>query len=346
MSETTHPPRKHRWLRILGCLVLFVLMAAGGAAGGLWLEVRGFLVSVPSVDGEERVLEIPHGASGRQVAGLLADGGIVTDADRFYYLLRYRDAVPGIRAGEFGFRTDWTPDEVIDALLHAAEVTYPVTIPEGLRFTEIAAVVGAAGRGWSEEKFLALCTAPEMLGRVNVEAENLEGYLSPETYRFSRHADEVAVIEAMLDQFLAGWGEAEEARAAELGMSRHEVVTLASLVEKETAVPAERPQVSSVFHNRLKIGMKMECDPTIIYGLKNYDGKIYKSNIRDPHPWNTYVHPGLPKGPIANPGAQAIRAALYPDETKYLFFVAIDDGSHHFSRTYAEHARMVNKYQR
>jgi len=325
---------------------MLVTLAAGAVAGGLTVKVGQFLTTAPSTDGEERIVEIPHGASGRQVANLLAGEGIVTDADRFYYLLRYRDAVPGIRAGEFTFRTDWTPDEVIDALHNAAEVTYPVTIPEGLRFTEIAALVGQAGRGWSEERFLELCTSPEMLARVGVEAENLEGYLSPETYRFSRHADEVTVMEAMLDQFLSGWGEAEEARAAELGLARHQVVTLASLVEKETAVPAERPQVSSVFHNRLKIGMKMECDPTIIYGLKNYDGTIYKSNIRDPHPWNTYVHPGLPKGPIANPGAQAIQAALHPDETRYLFFVSRNDGSHHFSRTYAEHARMVNKYQR
>ena len=121
---------------------------------------------------------------------------------------------------------------------------------------------------------------------------------------------------------------------------------LASLVEKETGVPDERPLVASVFHNRLRIGMKMECDPTIIYGIENYDGIIHKSDIRNPHPWNTYVHPGLPKGPIANPGAGAIHAALYPADTKYLYFVAKDDGSHHFSASYAEHARMVNRYQR
>ena len=129
-------------------------------------------------------------------------------------------------------------------------------------------------------------------------------------------------------------------------MTRHEVVILASLVEKETAAPAERPQIASVFHNRLRIGMKLECDPTIVYGIENYDGVIHKSDIRNPHPWNTYVHPGLPKGPIANPGGEAIQAVLHPDETRYLYFVSRNDGTHHFSTSYAEHNRMVQKHQR
>jgi len=140
--------------------------------------------------------------------------------------------------------------------------------------------------------------------------------------------------------------EAEMARAQELEMTRHEVVILASLVEKETAAPAERPQIASVFHNRLRIGMKLECDPTIVYGIENYDGVIHKSDIRNPHPWNTYVHPGLPKGPIANPGGEAIQAVLHPDETRYLYFVSRNDGTHHFSTSYAEHNRMVQKHQR
>ena len=332
--------------KVVGALALVALLAGGGIAAWAGLQAREFLAATPAGDGGEKVIEIPQGASGRAVAEILAGEGVVTDADRFYLLLRYRDAVPGIRAGEFAFRTDWTPDEVITALHEAPEVTYPLSIPEGLRFTEIAERVEAAGRGWSADVFLDLVVDPELRASMGVEAENLEGYLCPETYRFSRDADERDVIGAMLRQFQISWGEAEQVRAEELGMTRHEVVILASLVEKETGAPPERPQIASVFHNRLRIGMKLECDPTIVYGIENYDGIIHKSDIANPHLWNTYVHPGLPKGPIANPGAEAIQAVLYPDETRYLFFVSKNDGTHHFSTSYAEHARMVQKYQR
>ena len=134
-------------------------------------------------------------------------------------------------------------------------------------------------------------------------------------------------------------------QAHKLGMTRFEIMTLASIIEKEAAQPDERPLVSSVYHNRLKLKMPLQADPTIIYGLKKYNGNISKEDIRNPHPWNTYVHPGLPKRPIANPGAASINAALYPAETDYLFFVARNNGSHHFSSTLAEHNRMVQKYQ-
>lgn len=343
MSETG---KGRRFLKGLGCVLLLVLTASLGAAAVVGSKVRDFLATPPTADGDVVAVEIAQGASGRAVADQLHAQGVVTDADHFYLLLRYREAGPGIRAGEFEFRTDWTPDEVIDALHNAPERTYPLGLPEGLRYLEIAPRVEAAGLGWSGERFLELVRDPEVRQRAGVEADDLEGYLFPETYRFSRHATEEDVVEAMLAQFEAHFGPEEEARAAELGLSRHEIVILASLVEKETGVPDERPLVASVFHNRLRIGMKMECDPTIIYGIENYDGIIHRSDIRNPHLWNTYVHPGLPKGPIANPGGGALHAALYPADTKYLYFVAKNDGSHHFSESYAEHARMVNRYQR
>ncbi len=349
MSEASEPrSRRNRSLLLRGCLVVVLGTVIGGAAAAAVVrgQVRRFLETPPRVEGEEVIVEIPRGASGMQVAEILADRGVVTDSRRFYWLLRARDAVPDIRAGEFAFRTDWTPEQVVDALRNAPEVTYPLTVPEGLRYTEIAVLVEEAGRGWSGDRFLELCRDPALVERMADGADDLEGYLFPETYRFSRHATEDDVVEAMLSQFEAHFGEAWQARAEELGMTRHQVVILASLIEKETAVPDERPLVSSVFHNRLRIGMKLECDPTIIYGLKDYRGTIYKSDIRDPHPWNTYVHAGLPRGPIANPGAGALDAALHPADSRYLYFVAKDDGTHHFSTSYAEHARMVRRYQR
>lgn len=342
------PPKKPlwRWFRALGCVLALGVVTAGFVAGWVQYQAQHFLQTSPSPDGVEVVIEITHGTSGRAVADLLAERGVVTDAQWFYWLLRYREAVPGIRAGEFAFRTDWTPDEVIDALHHAQEVTYPLSIPEGLRYLAVAERVEAAGRGWSAETFVALCRDPVLLERAGIDAGDVEGYLLPETYHLSRHASERDVFDAMLAEFDRSWGEEQQAAADALGMTRHEVVILASLVEKETGQAAERPRIASVFHNRLKIDMKLECDPTIVYGIEDYDGVIHKSDISNPHPWNTYVHPGLPRGPIANPGAVAIQAALHPEQSKYLYFVSKNDGTHHFSTSYAEHARMVNRYQR
>ncbi len=168
----------------------------------------------------------------------------------------------------------------------------------------------------------------------------------PETYSFGRDAGEEEVLHAQAARFKAVWDTARTQRAEELGMSPYEVVVLASIVEKETGVAEERPLIAGVFHNRLRKGMRLESDPTIIYGLQNYDGNIRRSDIRRPHPWNTYVIQGLPPTPIAGPGVEAIDAVLHPDETSALFFVAKGDGTHHFSATYAEHARMVDRYQR
>jgi len=336
-------------LGAMGWLLLVAVIAAGAVAGWGWTQVQEFLAEAPSREHAERILELPRGSGPQAISTLLADEGVVTDAEKFALLLRWKKAAPGLRAGEFRFWTDQTPEDVLEFLLYAPEVTYSVTIPPGLRIEEMGARAAAAGRG-SAERYVALAQDKAFIESLNLGIEplpdRLEGLLVPETYSFGRDADEEDLLRAQIARFQEIWSPERRAAAEALGMSPYEVTTLASVVEKETGAAAERPLIAGVFHNRLRRGMKLESDPTIIYGLVNYDGNIRRSDIRRPHPWNTYVIPALPPTPIAGPGVEAIDAVLHPDETRALFFVSRNDGTHHFSETYAEHARMVRKYQR
>ncbi len=328
----------------------FVLLLFVGLAGTYVVarQARTFLQVRPSDTADERILEIPRGAGPRAVSNLLADAGVVTDADYFYWFLRYREAAPSLRAGEYRFHTNLTPDGVLDVLANAPEVTRPITFPEGLRIEEMAAIVEESGFGTAAE-YVELARDSGYIAAAGLPVDppprSLEGFLLPDTYEFSRDVNTRMIVDKQLRGFLTLWDERRVARAAELKLSANEVVTLASVVEKETGAPAERPHIAGVFHLRLKKGMKLQSDPTIIYGLKDYDGDIRYSDIRRPHPWNTYVIDGIPPSPIAAPGRAAIDAVLWPEDTRDLFFVSRNDGSHHFSETYSEHARMVRKYQ-
>ena len=336
-----------RLVKILGALLALGLLVAGGVAVWAWSQAQAFLEATPTTVHDERILTIPRGSGPQRVAGLLADAGVVTDAEKFALYLRYEKAAGGLRAGEYRFWTDQTPAQVLDVLLHAPEVTYPITLPPGLRIEEMAALVEEAGMG-SAAEYTRLARDAAFIESLSLPfasaPENLEGLLVPETYNLGPGANERAVIAAQIARLKEIWTDARFEQAKAIGLSAYEVMVMASLVEKETAVPDERPLIAGVFHNRLRIGMRLETDPTIIYGLKNYDGNIRKSDIRRPHRWNTYVISGLPPTPIAGSGIEAIEGVLNPTDTKALFFVAKGGGAHHFSNTYAEHARMVRKY--
>jgi len=332
---------------VLGVLLLALLVGFAG----VYMVAKSadvFLEAKPTDVHEERILEIPRGAGPKAVSTLLADAGVVTDAEHFYWFLRYREATPKLRAGEYRFFTDLLPDEVLDILANAPEVTRPITFPEGLRLEEMAKIVEASGFG-TEAEYLKLVRDPAYIAAAGLPVDppptSLEGFLLPDTYEFSRDVNTKMIVDAQVGAFVGLWDERRSARAKDLKLSANEVVTLASVVEKETGAPAERPHIAGVFHLRLKKGMKLQSDPTIIYGLEDYDGDIRYSDIRRPHPWNTYVIDGIPPSPIAAPGEAAIDAVLWPMDTNDLFFVSRNDGTHHFSPTYAEHARMVRKYQ-
>lgn len=336
-----------KFIKILAALALVGLLVAGAVAGWAWSQAQAFLAATPSTTHDERILTIPRGSGPQAVSRLLADAGVVTDAEKFALFLRYEKAAGGLRAGEYRFWTDHTPAQVLDLLLHAPEVTYPVTLPPGLRIEEMAALVEEAGMGSAVEYTRRARDADVIAGYglpFDKAPENLEGLLVPETYNLGPGADEVAVMDAQIARLKEIWTPERTAKAKEIGLTPYEVMIMASLVEKETAVPEERPLIAGVFLNRLRIGMRLETDPTIIYGLKNYDGNIRKADIRRPHRWNTYVIPALPPTPIAGGGIEAIDGVLNPTKTKALFFVAKGGGAHHFSETYAEHARMVRKY--
>ena len=338
--------------RIVRAVLVFlalVFLAGAAVAGFGYTQVQSFLDATPSTEHAERIILIPRGSGPQAISRLLADEGVVTDAEHFALLLRYRKVASKLRAGQFRFWTDQRPDEVIEILLVAQEVTYPVTLPEGLRIEEMAERVEAAGFGVADAN-TRLARDAEFIASLDLgiapTPPTLEGILIPNTYSMPAGSDERAVVMAQVRRFKELWDERRRARAAELGLSPYEVMTLASVVEKETGRSEERPHIASVFHNRLRKGMRLESDPTIIYGLEDYDGDIRRRDIRKPHPWNTYVIRGLPPTPIAGAGVAAIDAVLWPLETGDFFFVSRNDGSHHFSKTYAEHARMVNRFQR
>ncbi len=223
----------------------------------------------------------------------------------------------------------------------------PVTIPEGLTGQEMAALL-RPGDADGAAAFLRACLDVGPIADLDPRARDLEGYLFPNTYRMPRQVAESDLVAAMVAEFRTVFDEEHRRRAAELGMSVRDVVTLASLIEEETALPDERPLVSAVFHNRLKIGMKLDCDPTIAYALKRegrYTGRLLFRDLKLDSPYNTYLHAGLPPGPISNPGRSSIDAALHPAPAGFLYFVAKGDGSHTFSRTLGEHLDAVKKFR-
>jgi UPF0755 protein len=223
-----------------------------------------------------------------------------------------------------------------------------VTVREGENTYEIAADLESKNLV-RKEVFLGLCRNPKFLRGVlgpDSHATTIEGYLFPDTYFFNKTMSPEEMIREMVHHFNAIWTPAFDTRAKELGMSRFQVLTLASIIEKETGAPQERPLISSVFHNRLHKGMKLQSDPTTIYGIwSRYHGNIHKADLSDPSPYNTYYVPALPVGPISNPGLDSIKAALYPSQSDYLFFVSHNDGTHEFTRSYEEHTNAVKKFQ-
>ena len=310
------------------------------------LALGGFLaLQPPSRAATLVVVEIPRGAALSGVAALLEAAGVIRNAEAFALLARFEGRAAALRAGEYALAANLPAREVLDRLAAGAVMTHRLVVPEGLRMEEVAARIEAAGLG-SAAEFLAVARDPASAAALGVEGKSLEGYLFPETYELAKGIPAGDVARLMVDHFLSVWRPLEpEARAR--GMSMHEVVVLASLIEKETGAPEERPVIAAVFLNRLARGMRLETDPAVIYGIAGFDGNLRRVHLEDvTNPYNTYQHEGLPPGPIANPGAAALRAVVEPAEADYLYFVARKNGTHQFSRSYAEHVRAVNHFQR
>jgi len=326
-----------RWVA-LAVGVLLILAVAG------WRAVEHTL-SAPGAEAEPVTLVVPRGASVIAVARDLESRGLVRDARAFAWLARWRGDTGRIHAGEYDFRASQSARAILADLVAGRVKTYEVSLPEGLRVEEVAERLAAAGLV-ERDAFAAFARDPASAEALGVAGPDLEGYLFPETYRLPRGLGTPEVASALVTEFLTVW-EALAPAAAAREMDMRAVVTLASVVEKETGAPEERPRIAGVFHNRLRLGMRLESDPTTIYGIPDFDGNLTRAHLEDgSNPYNTYKLEGLPPGPIANPGEAALRAVLEPEKTEYLFFVSRNDGTHVFSRSYSEHAANVDRFQR
>jgi len=296
---------------------------------------------------KRRVVEVKvdRGESFSSVVNKLKDSGVIPNERFFTLWARLLALDKKIHWGVYRFDLPIAPREVLDRMVLGRGLFLRITIPEGLALNEIADLLGREG-ATGEEQFLKEARSTELLSLLGLEDNGIEGYLFPDTYYFPVSATERDILTAMVEQFQEIFTPMMERQAKKLGLSRHEVVTLASLVEKETGVEAERPLISAVFHNRLKQNIPLQSDPTVIYGLEGFTGKLRRKDLQNPSPYNTYLIRGLPPGPICNPGLSSLRAALFPAHVSYLYFVSKNDGTHFFSETIGEHNRAVNIYQR
>jgi UPF0755 protein len=319
-----------------------------GLAAVLLSVVYVHFFAPASLERHAKVVTIQAGAAFSEVARILESKGVIRDRRSFYLLARLQDAIPKVKAGEYEVHTSMTPAEVLSKLVRGEVIKYPITIPEGFNLFQIGEVLEKAGVG-SQKAFLDKAHDPLLIAALGFEGESLEGYLFPDTYNFPKGFGEEPVIRQMISRFQAVYAPMEK-RAKEMGLSRKEVVILASMIEKEAMDDQERRLISAVFHNRLHRGMALQSDPTAVYGMKREkgrgDNRITREDLLKRTPYNTYQMVGLPKGPIANPGLKSLQAVLDPADVNYLYFVSKNDRTHYFSSTLDEHNRAVDRYQR
>lgn len=293
----------------------------------------------------EAFVDVEHGMSSRQIARTLAHQGVVRSRWAFEVVRILRPHAK-LQAGEYRFATAQTPWQVFDKIRRGEVFYEDVTVPEGSNIFDIASLLDQLDMV-KGSAFLEAAAKPDLILDLDPRAPNLEGYLFPSTYRMTRRTTADQLCRAMTLEFRKRWA---SLGGPAQGADVHQIVTLASLVEKETAIPEERPIIASVFLNRIRMDMPLQCDPSTVYAalLQNkYRGVIHRSDLASTNPYNTYAHTGLPPGPIANPGIQSLNAALRPAATNYIYFVAKPDGSgsHHFSATLAEHEKAVLAYR-
>jgi UPF0755 protein len=327
-------------------IVAALLLVLGAVAA--FLVGRRVTAPYRGYEGADVFVEVPQGSSVAAIAERLTEAGVVRDPLTFRIAARLVGADRRLQAGEYRFAEPATPFEVIDRLSRGDVHTHAITFPEGLTAREMAQIFGRSELGTAAE-FEQAAASGQLAAAFDPGARSLEGYLFPDTYRLAGTAGAAGTVAAMVARFERAFDADLRARAEARGMTVREAVTLASLIEKETSVPAERPIVAGVYHNRLRIGMALQCDPTVIYAMMlagRWNGNIRRDDLQIDSPYNTYRYPGLPPGPIASPGHPSIEAALDPADVPYLYFVSRNDGSHVFASTLAEHNRNVDLYQR
>ena len=327
-------------LLVLACLVL----CAGAGVGLLALK---FLNEPPSSQSESTTFEVRPGESFKQISRRLEEQGLVTSATKLRIYARLMGLSQRVRVGEYAIRKDARPEELMTIVTSGKSIEYSITVQEGFNIFEIGDLLERQGM-IKKSEFMALVQDPAFVKELLGEAHpSLEGYLFPETYHITKFTGAKGLIKMMVDRFKENYAKLQIASGWSL--SRHQTVTLASIIEKETGAPEERAIISSVFWNRLKKKMRLQTDPTVIYGVwqKNgvWGGNIKRDDLLTPSKYNTYLNEGLPYGPISNPGLEALRATLAPAQTEFLFFVSRNNGTHIFSKEYSQHQKAVGQFQ-
>jgi UPF0755 protein len=328
------------FLKILG---IFVLISVGYAVY-LSYSYNKFVNSVPDDKNAKRVIDIKHGESASSVISRLEKEGVITSSRKFYYFGRLQGKLDEIKYGEYEFTTSMRPFEILNKLISGDVKKYKVTIPEGYNLYQIADVLSYV-LAINQDELMNKSLDATYVKSLGIDAPSLEGYLFPDTYYFTKDSKLDSIIRKMVATYKRYFTEKMRARARTLKMTEHEIVTLASIIEKETANVDEMPLISSVFHNRLKKGMRLQSDPTTIYGIADFNGNLTKKDLVTFTPYNTYKIKGLPPTPIASPGKTALKAALFPENSSYLYFVSKNNGSHQFSENIDDHNKAVFKYQ-
>lgn len=305
-----------------------------------------YVNKVPSVP-ESTVLDIPKGSGLKNISSMLEEAGVIKSRYLFVGYVMSKGWQQRLKAGEYLFEEGSTVSRIAQKIAKGEVVLHKVTVPEGLTIKEIAVLLDEkgvlSGREFLQEARNNKEILSELPGRP---LTGLEGYLFPDTYTYTKGVTALEFIEMMISRFNEVYRSLRSERD-EVNLTDNEIITLASIIEEETGSVSERPLVSAVFHNRLKLGMRLESDPTVIYGIgEDFDGNLTKNDLRTETSYNTYIVRGLPPGPISNPGKDSILAALKPADVSYIYFVSRGDGTHYFSSNYKDHQRAVIKYQR
>ncbi len=324
---------------VLTRLLLFGLLLTLGAAA-----VGYQLIIAPLAPALAVRYQVNKGASLTQVAAALEERGVVRSAWSLKLLASRTQQGGQIHVGSYLFKTAASPQQVLDRLTRGDVEQVMITLPEGFTLEQIIQRFADAGYG-DLGRLQELASSREFATSLQIDAKTLEGYLFPETYLFTPGMDEAELLKMLVAEFQRNLSPKLLQQAKQLQLNRHQLVTLASIIEKETGRVDEMPLISSVFHNRLRKKIPLQTDPTVIYGIANFDGNLTRKHLLTPTPYNTYVIRGLPPGPIASPGRAALQAAANPAQSKYLYFVARGDGSHQFSKTLKEHNLAVRQYQ-
>jgi peptidoglycan lytic transglycosylase G len=327
--------------------ILFLLIVVVAAAAAAWWYYAGVDRLFKGYDAPEVFVEIPQGSGSVAIAKRLADAGIVHDVNSFRLALWLTGEGRRLQAGEYRFDRPVSARQVADKIARGEVYVRPITFPEGLTIKQMAALYEAKGFGPAKD-FAAAAAKGALVSAIDPDAKDLEGYLFPDTYKLPRRVTAAQLVGRMVQAFMKALTpdliDAAEARQ----LTVRQFVTLASIVEKETGNKEERPLVAAVYSTRLRIGMALQCDPTVIYALDRlgrYNGNLTRDDLQYDSKYNTYRYPGLPPGPIASPGRASLEAAAHPADAPYLYFVSKNDGSHAFATTLEEHNRNVQKYQ-